>query len=136
LLWIDEFESDIYDPSVRDISSLDSDSDSPAYVSMRQHASAYVSIRQHALLLLLEFESGMYDPSVRDISAFESLHSASDWPAYVGIHIRHTSAYVRLRQHTSAFDSPEHESPVSSVLVSLSLVYVIVAACVTSSSSP
>jgi hypothetical protein len=97
-----------------------------ACVSIRQHTSAFVSIRQHTsayagashvLLLAVHLSRERFLPSIRrHTSAYVSIRphtsayvlrtspeSASS-SAYVRIR-RHTSAYVRIRQHTSAYVS-------------------------------
>ena len=67
------------------------------YACIRQHTSAYVSIRQHTNLLG-KLGSLRHDLDVEGKDEREVLHTS----AYVSIR-QHTSAYVSIRQHTSAY---------------------------------
>ncbi len=87
-----------------------------AYVSIRQHTSAYVSIRQHTYRVV----DGCEEEEEMDlIQQTESL-SRSVTSAYISIQhtsaSRHRACLVLLRQHTSAYVSIRQHTSASSRL--------------------
>jgi hypothetical protein len=71
-----------------------------AYVSMRQHASAYVSIRQYARLRACarRQHASVVSQYIVDGCVYVRSNYENDSARHL-----HTSAYVSIRQHTSAY---------------------------------
>jgi hypothetical protein len=81
----------------------------PAYVSVRQRTSAYVSIRQHIRQRTSAYVSVRQHTSCGS-SARGSPITCMHTSAYVSIR-QHTSAYVSIRQHTPAYASIRQNTP-------------------------
>ncbi len=85
-----------------------------AYVSIRQHTSAYVSIRQHTSAYLMSTKQAppLFDPliscpvyimCVYNVCVYTYIEKHKTHHPFASDPEPHTSAYVSIRQHTSAY---------------------------------